>query len=230
MRIVSYLGATIICAFASITFADGHSTIPEADNETIQLAQAKGTKPLSELLGLKRNKYPRKGSVCKIRGIRGEDISSISRGSCGIKNPIRVTEIDGVKLTNGATLNCNTATALYEWLDEVVKPEIETGRVKLSAIHIADSYSCRTINNRKNANLSQHSYGNAVDVASFTLSNNNTLSVERDWRSQNSKIMKKFHEGACGYFGTVLGPNADKNHQDHFHLDVKVRSYGSYCR
>jgi hypothetical protein len=28
------------------------------------------------------------------------------------------------------------------------------------------------------------------------------------------------HGGACSIFTTVLGPNYDANHRDHFHLDL----------
>jgi len=36
-------------------------------------------------------------------------------------------------------------------------------------------------------------------------------------------------DGACKTFGTVLGPESNAAHRDHFHLDMKERSYGGYC-
>jgi len=38
------------------------------------------------------------------------------------------------------------------------------------------------------------------------------------------------HRAACGPFGTVLGPNADRFHQDHFHFDTARHRSGPYCR
>jgi hypothetical protein len=38
------------------------------------------------------------------------------------------------------------------------------------------------------------------------------------------------HKSACGPFGTVLGPDADKYHKDHFHFDVAKHGNGAYCR
>jgi hypothetical protein len=34
---------------------------------------------------------------------------------------------------------------------------------------------------------------------------------------------------ACQRFGTVLGPNANAAHKDHFHLDMKARRRANYC-
>jgi hypothetical protein len=42
--------------------------------------------------------------------------------------------------------------------------------------------------------------------------------------------MRRMHRGACGPFGTVLGPEADRYHQDHFHFDTARYRSGSYCR
>jgi len=44
-----------------------------------------------------------------------------------------------------------------------------------------------------------------------------------------SKFVTFLHEDACRRFGTVLGPNANEAHKDHFHLDMKKRRRASYC-
>jgi hypothetical protein len=36
-------------------------------------------------------------------------------------------------------------------------------------------------------------------------------------------------EDACRHFGTVLGPNANAAHKDHFHLDMKARRKSNFC-
>jgi hypothetical protein len=38
------------------------------------------------------------------------------------------------------------------------------------------------------------------------------------------------HADACRIFGTVLGPNANAAHKDHFHLDMTKRRYASVCK
>ena len=44
-----------------------------------------------------------------------------------------------------------------------------------------------------------------------------------------SKFVTYLHEDACRRFGTVLGPNANAAHKDHFHLDMKKRRRSSFC-
>jgi hypothetical protein len=44
-----------------------------------------------------------------------------------------------------------------------------------------------------------------------------------------SAFLKRLHREACGMFGTVLGPEANEAHRDHFHLDVKERKRHGVC-
>jgi hypothetical protein len=43
-----------------------------------------------------------------------------------------------------------------------------------------------------------------------------------------NQFVTSLFEKACRRFGTVLGPNANEAHRDHFHLDMKKRK-GSFC-
>ena len=42
-------------------------------------------------------------------------------------------------------------------------------------------------------------------------------------------FIHKIHEEACRYFGTVLGPEANDAHRNHFHLDLAQRERSAYC-
>ena len=42
-------------------------------------------------------------------------------------------------------------------------------------------------------------------------------------------FLRAAHETACKRFGTVLGPEANEAHRNHFHLDMAKRRYGNYC-
>jgi len=44
-----------------------------------------------------------------------------------------------------------------------------------------------------------------------------------------STFLKRLHRGACGVFGTVLGPEANEAHRDHFHFDAKERKGRGVC-
>ncbi len=41
--------------------------------------------------------------------------------------------------------------------------------------------------------------------------------------SKEATFLKKMHASSCTVFATVLGPEANDAHRDHFHLDMKVR-------
>lgn len=43
-------------------------------------------------------------------------------------------------------------------------------------------------------------------------------------------FLHRVHAGACDVFGTVLGPEANDAHRDHFHLDMKARRHRAYCQ
>lgn len=42
-------------------------------------------------------------------------------------------------------------------------------------------------------------------------------------------FLRRLHRGACGPFGTVLGPEANEAHRDHFHLDLAPRRRSAFC-
>ena len=45
-----------------------------------------------------------------------------------------------------------------------------------------------------------------------------------------SEFVRKVHQDACDSFGTVLGPEANEAHRDHFHFDMKQRRARSFCQ
>lgn len=171
-----------------------------------------------------------KGSVCGDPAIRGETIQRIAgkvRG-CGIEAPVRVTEVDGVRLTTPATLDCDTAKALRNWVSKGLKPAF--GRSEVSALRVAAHYACRTRNNRPGARISEHGRGKAIDISGIILANGKEISVLRDYRGGAGAPLRKAHKAACGKFGTTLGPGSDRYHNDHLHFDTARHRGGPYCR
>lgn len=43
------------------------------------------------------------------------------------------------------------------------------------------------------------------------------------------RFLKEIHAAACKHFGTVLGPEANNAHKNHFHLDMAQRNRGNFC-
>jgi hypothetical protein len=173
------------------------------------------------------------GAICGQPGLVGERLDPIvGRSSgCGIAQPVRLRAVDGVALSTPATINCDTARALQTWVRDSVVPTV--GRVGggVQSLRVVASYACRTRNNQPGARISEHARGNAVDIAGIGLANGSELTVLSDWRrGRDGRMLRAMHTGACGPFGTVLGPNSDRFHQDHFHFDVASHRSGPYCR
>ncbi len=173
-----------------------------------------------------------RGGLCGIAELRGERISRINgAGSCGISNPVRVTSVGGIRLTGAqANINCQTAEALAVWVERGLKPAVGRRGGGVESMRVAASYSCRTRNNRPGGKLSEHAKGNAIDLSAFTMKDGSTITVLDDWGSgRDGRALRQMHAKACGPFGTVLGPEADRFHQDHFHFDT-ASNRRPYCR
>lgn len=192
----------------------------------------KRTKAVEEKAMAKR-RMQRRGAVCGDLDIQGTQIGRVPGriSGCGIKDAVRVRAVAGVALTQEATIDCPTAKALKRWVDRGVKPAVGSYGGGLAKIKVVAHYACRTRNNQPGAKISEHGRGRAVDVAGFVLRDGSTISVLGDWGSgREGKILRKAHSQACGPFGTVLGPNSDRYHQDHIHVDTARYRSGSYCR
>ena len=160
------------------------------------------------------------------------------RGVCGISRPFEVAAFMGghVQVEPAATLDCNMTAAFDHWLASVVQPaafaRLGAG---VTGLRVLSSYSCRTRNSERGAKMSEHAFGNAIDVASFTLADGREVAVEGGWRggAGEQAFLRDIHSGACDTFYTVLGPDADAQHRDHLHLDL-ARHNGCgnsrYCR
>src|SRR5271156_1287452 len=121
-------------------------------------------------------------------------------------------------------IDCPMIPALEAWLNAIVEPDAETrfGQ-KVATVNVFGAYSCRGIDNMPGARLSEHAFGNAVDVAGFTLADGRRVDFVHDWKttdSQEAAFLHEVHAGACQYFTTVLGPGADVFHYNHIHLDL----------
>lgn len=174
----------------------------------------------------------RKGSVCGNIDIQGKAVGNVPGKikACGIKDAVRITSVSGVQLSRPATIDCGTAIALNEWVDKSVKPTFKR-RGPVVQLQVAAHYACRTRNNRKGARISEHGKGRAIDISGFVMADGEVVTVLNGWRKNPSqKQLKKVWRGACGPFGTVLGPNSDRYHRDHFHLDTARYRSGPFCR
>lgn len=173
-----------------------------------------------------------KGSVCGNPDIQGEPVGKVPGKikGCGLKDAVRVTAVSGVRLSVPATMDCTTAESLNRWVDRSVKPTFRR-RGPVVELNVAAHYACRTRNNQRGAKISEHGRGRAIDISAFTMNDGEVITVAEGWkRGATRKMLRQVWKEACGPFGTVLGPEADRYHWNHLHLDTARHRGGPYCR
>lgn len=186
---------------------------------------------LEQRVMAKRRKLA-KGAICGDRGLQGEVVGHVPsrvRG-CGINDAVKLRSVSGITLSQQAVIDCPTALALKKWIDDAVKPALKS-RGRVSRLNVAAHYACRTRNNKKGGRISEHGKGRAIDISGFIMEDGSEITVLKGWNAKSTgRALKNIHKKACGPFGTVLGPNADRYHRDHFHFDTARYRSGAYCR
>ena len=154
-------------------------------------------------------------------------------GICGLEHPFKVTALDGgsVALNAVQTIGCPLTAALDQWVHDVVQP-IAMARFGQPVIQINSmgSFSCRSIDNLRGAKLSEHAFGNAIDIGGFKLADGHSIVVVKAWTrgdDQEKAFLREAQAGACNIFTTVLAPGSDTFHYNHIHLDLAMHGQTS---
>ncbi|MFM5906762.1 MAG: extensin family protein [Novosphingobium sp.] len=149
---------------------------------------------------------------------------------CSAVSALRLTALrsDDAKLgvSNLGMVTCPLAQTFAGWarfgVDRAARQILGS---PLARIETMGSYNCRTVAGRER--LSAHATANAIDVSAFVLADGRRISVSGQW-SDGSPAERQFlsviHASACKRFGTVLGPNYNAAHRDHFHVEISARS------
>ncbi|MGR3540254.1 MAG: extensin-like domain-containing protein [Hasllibacter sp.] len=157
-------------------------------------------------------------------------ISEADDDDCGIVNPLALSELPGgIVLAPVPTLRCEAALATARWASGHLGTAAEVlGRGAITRINTGTGYMCRRRNNTADGPLSEHAFGNGIDVMSFEFAEGEPLPIEP--RADEGTLAEAFQRVAratsCLHFTTVLGPGADGSHDDHLHMDVKQRRGG----
>ena len=132
-------------------------------------------------------------------------------------------------VSNLGPVKCKTAAAFSGWarfgVDRAARKLLGS---PLARIETMGSYSCRTI--AGSDRLSGHATANAIDVAGFVLEDGQRISLKADWHGgtpAEREFLRVVFKSACKRFGTVLGPDYNPAHADHFHLEG---SDAEFCR
>ena len=112
---------------------------------------------------------------------------------------------------------------------EIVQPAARRhfGR-PVAAIDHFGSYSCRRLYGREEGGWSEHARANALDIAGFRLAGGARITVAADWRDprRQGPLPARGPRRRLRLFATVLSPDYNAAHRDHFHLDQARRGRG----
>lgn len=181
-------------------------------------------------------KLPEEEVACRRRltelGVEFEERKEETDPSgCSIPYPIVIKNLgSGIGLEPRAEMNCAMAEAAARFakgpMSSAAKDVFDT---TLKSVTHASAYVCRPRNGTRK--LSEHAFGNALDIGSFTLSDGTVVAVEPAPPEKNARYLADVRKAACGPFKTVLGPGSDADHAEHFHFDLAPRrNGGTFCQ
>jgi hypothetical protein len=182
--------------------------------------------------------FPKCRALLDRAGVRYTALAPLSDGQCGYADGVRLRE-GGARAIGfapkGLGVACPVAAALAVWEWQVVQPAAQRLLgTRVTRIRHFGSYSCRRLYNRDAGAFSEHSTADAIDVAGFALADGRTISVVGDWQGDGdaATFLRTVRNGACPLFATVLSPDYNAAHRDHFHLDQAARGEAGWraCR
>lgn len=166
--------------------------------------------------------------------VEAEALPPLSEGACGERSPLSVSAVlvrgRMLPLSSPVVTNCAMAMSLPGWLEDVDGYAGAMLESELAGVTTGTSYMCRMRNNGSAGLTSEHGFANALDVVGFTLADGRRITVEADWLPATApagRLLRLAHDAACGSFTTVLGPEANAEHEDHLHLDLGC--HGERC-
>lgn len=133
------------------------------------------------------------------------------------------------RLIPPATLSCPIVSALDRWVSEGVQPAaLRWFNSPVAEIHQIGSYSCRSMNGAGGHGISEHAFGNALDIAGFTLADGRKITVKDGWHGtpEEQGFLHDVQLYACETFVTVLAPGYNAAHYNHIHVDLMRREPG----
>jgi hypothetical protein len=132
-----------------------------------------------------------------------------------------------VAMRPAATLACPIVSVLDRWLADSVQPAaMRWFGARVVEIKQISAYSCRGMNGNSHAHISEHAFGNALDIAAFTLADGRRVTVKDGWRGmpEEQGFLRDVQAAACQQFNTVLAPGSNVYHYDHIHVDLMRRA------
>jgi hypothetical protein len=206
---------------------------PEKPNEVLKPPEPMGPPPPPQTWTASKVEAGRQDCDRRLSGLRVlfERLDPIREGACGLPSPIRLNGFESgrapqLSFDPAPITSCKMAQALRRWFDEAVQPKakayLHATIVRMSTL---SGYDCRSRYDDPTRRLSQHAYGNALDLAEFITAKGERIALADAWTAGDERggFLHDIHDGACKIFGTTLGPEANGAHKNHFHLDMTER-------
>jgi hypothetical protein len=139
-------------------------------------------------------------------------------------------DFDSLGVSNLGPVACSTASAFSEWarfgVDRAARQLLGS---PIARIETMGSYACRNV--AGSGRRSAHATADAIDIAAFVLEDGRRVSVLDHWQTGTAaerEFLRVVQRSACKRFRTVLGPEYNAAHRDHFHLERG--GDGGFCR
>lgn len=134
-------------------------------------------------------------------------------------------------VTNLGPVTCEVSQAFAAWarfgVDRAARQMLGSG---VRSIETFGSFACRDV--AGSGRRSAHASAAAIDISGFVLEDGRRVTVKDGWHggsSQERAFLRTVQASACRRFGTVLGPDYNAAHADHFHVEGVIGGK-SYCR
>ncbi|MEL6737826.1 MAG: extensin family protein [Pseudomonadota bacterium] len=205
--------------YPSATRADGESAQATSNRQSVGMASA----PMSYA------GHPSDRSCLADLGASGARFNPIpdtyAAPGCNKLGTVQLSALSGdtseFGVSNLGPVKCDTAKAFGAWarygVDRAARQILGS---RLARIETMGSYACRNI--AGSTRRSAHATGNAIDVSGFVLADGRRIDLKSDWdggTAAEREFLRIVHKSACKRFGTVLSPEYNAAHKDHFHLE-----------
>lgn len=148
---------------------------------------------------------------------------------CVIDTPVSLIALNSstgtIAMPKAMANKCAFALQFTRWLTDVANPlAIHHLGSAIRSVQSGPGFVCRRRNNSPTGKLSEHAFGNAIDISGFTLESGDHFRVNLPDKlsPKESQFFAALRKTSCGYFNTVLGPGSNAAHATHLHLDMQI--------
>jgi hypothetical protein len=218
--------------------APGIAELIEADASTPARSDTSAVRSYPPDTTVVRSYPPDRNAYQPPRSYRGERPNAAPPSS-PIQRPVAQPELPklgppsapqftgSVEIKPAATLACPIVSALDQWIAGSMQPAaMRWFGEPVAEIKQISAYSCRGMNGQPGARISEHAFGNALDISAFTLASGRKIVVRTAWNGapEEQGFLRDIQSAACDQFNTVLAPGSNRFHYDHIHVDLMRRS------